>query len=155
MTHDPMSPPAHHASPPTGRGPSPERLAAILARTWIEVRTGRRPITQLLPLVTPAVRRRLVAQLPPPSDRRTAAGARVHRVVASYPSPHVCEATVLVERRARVTALAIRLERRRDVWRVVELTAPESGLAPLATSMRAQWEPLADDDHLTELVAEG
>lgn len=142
------TPPPTNQAPPTGRGPEPERLAAIIARTWIEVRIGRRPLAQLLPLVAPAVRRRLVAQLPPARTLHGIPDARVRRVVASRPSPRACEATVLIERSGRVTAIAIRLERHRGAWRVVELTAPESGLAPLSTTATYRWSdgPTAPDE---------
>ena len=128
-------PPRHvrpdHESPP---GTDPRRLAGMLARTWLEVRTGRRPLAQLSPLVAPAVRRRLAWQLAQPSATRTAHPVRVRRIDADDPGTDVLEAAVIVEQAERVTAIAVRLERHLGRWRAVELTAPEAGLRPLATS---------------------
>jgi hypothetical protein len=50
---------------------------------------------------------------------------------------------VLLEQAGRITALAIRLERHRGSWRVVELTSPEAGLAPLATRVVHPWSDTA------------
>jgi len=127
--------PAHHRQPVTVRptGDDPVRLAAMLVAAWSEVRSGQRPFAQLTPLLSPATRRRLAAQVPPraPTSRRR---VRVHKVVARQPHPDACEAVVLVERGARITAIAVRLERHRGRWRAVELTAPESGLTALPTA---------------------
>jgi hypothetical protein len=114
-------------------GPDPRRLAGILARTWFEVRERRRPLAQLAPVLAPSLQRRLEHQLahdPSPPMHPT----RVRRVTASWPSPEACEAAVVIERDGRTTALAVRLERHLGAWRVVELTAPEDGLPPLATA---------------------
>jgi hypothetical protein len=119
------------ARPP---GPDPVRLAALLARTWLEVQAGQRPLAQLRPLVAPAVSHRLAAQLSPRIAGTPGPPARVRKVVARWPSERACEATVLVERMGRTTALAIRLEAHRGTWRAVELSAPEAGLPALATA---------------------
>ncbi|MFP4635554.1 MAG: Rv3235 family protein [Nitriliruptoraceae bacterium] len=112
--------------------PDPQRLARLLAQAWLEVRSGRRPLHQLRPLLSPATFRRLAAQLrrcpPTPADE-----IRVRRVTASHPTPEACEASVLIEQRGRTTAIAMRLERHLGAWRAVELTAPETGLPPLQT----------------------
>lgn len=153
MTDLPVTPPAHHASPDLRRGLEPERLAGILARAWMEVLGGRRALAQLAPLVAPAVRRRLAAQLPAITERRGDAGARVRRVVARWPTTEACEATVLVEHAGRTTALAIRLEQHRGAWRAVELTAPEAGLPPLPTaSLPAHHQPRDAFDEVLEPV---
>lgn len=121
--------------PGTTRPPAPDpvRLAGLLTRAWLEVRSGRRPLSQLRPLVSPATFRRLAAQLRRLPAEASSDGYRIRRVVASSPSPGVCEATVLVEHHGRTTAIALRLERHLGAWRAVELTAPESGLRPLPT----------------------
>lgn len=137
--HDPR---ADRSRPTGGRPPAPDpaRLAVVLARLWLEVRAGRRPLRQLTPLLSPAARRRLAAQLT--ADPTEAPAARIRRVVATHPAPDACEATVLVERRGRTTAIAVRLERHRGAWRAVELTAPETGMAALPTaSLPADHRP--------------
>ncbi len=113
--------------------PDPVRLAGLLARAWLEVRSGRRALTQLRPLVSPATFRRLGTQLRRLPPGAATDGPRVRRVVASSPAPGVCEATVLIEQRGRTTAIAMRLERHLGAWRAVEFTAPEAGLRPLPT----------------------
>lgn len=122
--------------PPTA--PDPERLARLLVQVWLEVVHGRRPFSQLRPLVTPALRRRLLAQLPRRPVLDGAPSIRVRRVIHCSPSDGVCEAAVLVEQQGRTTAVAVRLERHRGAWRAIELTAPEAGLTPLATAVPAR-----------------
>lgn len=114
--------------------PDPTRLAGLVARAWLEVVAGRRPLAQLDGLLAPAARTRLcrlrdrVGVAPDPTC------ARVRRVTASRPAADACEAVVLIERAGRTTAIAVRLERHRTTWRVVELTPPEAGLRPLPTA---------------------
>ncbi len=115
--------------------PDPERFARLLMQVWFEVRAGRRPFAQLAPLVTPALRRRLLAQLPRRRPgRRPPPELSIRRIVVTSPSDDAYELCVLLEHGQRVTAIALRLERHHRVWRAVELTAPESGLTPLATT---------------------
>ncbi len=113
--------------------PDPARLAAVLARAWLEVHAGRRSLTQLRPLLSPATYRRLTAQLRTTPPAASGDGPHVRRVVSTHPVPDACEATVLIERDGRLSAIAVRLERHRGAWRAVELTAPEAGLPPLPT----------------------
>lgn len=115
-------------------GPDPVRLAGLLARTWLEVRARRRPLAQLRPLLSPAVRQRLTTQVAPLDDARARQPARVRRVVATTPCSHACEAVVVVAQGGRTTAIAIRLERHRGRWRAVELAAPEAGLPAMRTA---------------------
>lgn len=133
----PSLPTSRHGGPITPRkatAPDPDRLARVLVQIWLEVRHGRRPFAQLSPLVTPALRRRLVLQLPRRPILDGAPCIRVGRVIACRPLADVYEAAVLVERDSRTTAVAVRLERHRGAWRAVELTAPEEGLSPLTTA---------------------
>lgn len=123
--------------------PSPEGLAHLLVQAWLEVRSGRRPLSQLDPLVAPAARRRLAAQLPSRPDHTLPVG-RVQRVRSYAPTRDACEASVVVRRGERTTAFAVRLERHRGIWRAVELTAPEAGLAPLPTASLGRDAPLRD-----------
>ncbi len=119
---------------PASPAPDPDRLARLLVQVWLEVQHGRRPFSQLSPLVTPALRRRLFAQLPRRPVLGGAPRIRVARVIACFPASDVFEASVLVEQDERTTAVAVRLERHRGAWRAVELTAPEQGLTPLTTA---------------------
>jgi hypothetical protein len=116
-----------------GSPPDPARLVVLLVRLTAEVAAGRRPVAQLEPLLAPTLLRRLAAQLRPGLARPDGT-PRIRRVLVAPASPTgAVEATVLLERDGRVTALAVRLERHRGLWRATELTAPESGYRPLAT----------------------
>jgi hypothetical protein len=138
--------PGHLA--PRATRPDPARLAELLVRFAAEVAAGRRPLRQLEPLLAPALVRRLAAGLRP-GLARPQEELHVRRVVAGTPTPSgAVEATVLVERAGRVTAVAVRLERHLGAWRATELTAPEAGYAPLPTrsSPRARRGPDAFDE---------
>jgi hypothetical protein len=152
VTRTPTRPPASTTSPVRGRPPGPDaaRLATLLVRAWLEVRSGHRPLEQLAPLVTPAVHRRLAATLPAhPKPTRV---ARVHKVRATHPTPSTCEACVTVAgEHGRLTAIAIRLERHLGVWRVTEMMAPEAGLPPLTTaSLPEGYRPRDAFDEILE-----
>lgn len=112
----------------------PVRLAGALAHAWLEVKAGRRPLVQLAPFISPAVRRRLIAQMPVRAPERTRSPSRLCRVIAFAPTADVREVVALVTQPRGTTAIAIRMERHRGAWRAVELTAPEAGLAPLSTA---------------------
>ena len=140
----PSSPGIGDRRPLDGRppGPDPVRLAGLLARAWLEVRTGHRPLSQLTSLVSPATRRRLASQLSDrPATRHIGPPPRVRRLIASTPAPGVREVTVLIDHAGRTTAIAVRMERHRGAWRAVELMAPEAGLPALPTASLA-------DDHV-------
>jgi hypothetical protein len=134
------------------RSPDPARLATVLVTAWLEVHAGRRPLAQLLPLVAPALGRRLAAQLCAVPRTRPGARVRVLRVRGGQPHPRAFEAAVVVTDDDRVTAIAVRLERHLGAWRGVELTAPETGLPALRTaSLRvAPTRPDAFDEVLGE-----
>lgn len=153
---------------PAGRGPArrrdraaptPEALAALLVRGAAEVIAGHRPVRQLEPLVAPILARRLTIELRRNRDR-TATMPRVQRVLTAPPTPSgAVEATVLVERDGRTTAIAVRLERHRGAWRATELAAPESGYRPLATASApdVSWRPRdafdeAEEEEVGELL---
>jgi hypothetical protein len=136
----PSSPSASTHRPLPGRppGPDPVRLAGLLARAWLEVRAGHRPLAQLTPLVSPAARRRLAAQLSTaPAPRHVGPPPRVRRLIDFAPAAGVREVTVLIDHAGRTTAIAVRMERHRGTWRAVELAAPEAGLPPLPTASLA------------------
>lgn len=80
----------------------------------------------------------------------------MRRVLADPPTPSgAVEATVLIERGGRLSAVAVRLERHHGAWRATELTAPEAGYAPLPTrsSPRQERGPDAFDEAETEAAA--
>ena len=117
-------------------GPAdPERFVRLLLRVWFEVRAGDRPFAQLVPLLSPALRRRLLAQLPRGVQRREAhTPAKVRRIIVTSPRPQAYDMSVLVEHEHRVTAIAVRLERHHGVWRAIEMTSPEAGFQPLSST---------------------
>ncbi len=149
---------------PTGRAgqrprpqrPDPARLAALLVRLTSEVAAGRRPLSQLEPLLAPTLARRLAAGLRP-GMHRPQREPTVVRVIADDPTPSgAVEATVLIERDGRVTAIAVRLERHHGAWRATELTAPEAGYPPLPTRSNPHQRQGLDafDEAEAEAVAE-
>ncbi|MFP4149950.1 MAG: Rv3235 family protein [Nitriliruptoraceae bacterium] len=152
MTHAPH----RTAAPLTTRpiGDAPARVAGLLVLAWAEVQAGRRPLRQLDPLLSPAIRRRLAVQAPPrrpPSEQAIA----LRRIVVRHPTPDACEAVVLVERDRRVTAVAVRLERHLGRWRAVDLTAPEAGLTALPTaSLPPGYRPRDAFDEVEEEFTE-
>lgn len=157
MTALPSAPAAATVTPLRSHppGPDPARLAGLLAAAWFEVRSGRRTLEQLSPLITPAVGRRLAMQVQQRSRARRSVGATVRRVVASRPAPDACEAVVLVDCNGRTTAVAIRMERHRGSWRAVDLTAPEDGLPALTSRPTRRQHDAFDDDAFDALGATG
>lgn len=141
-----------------GPGPSrpdPARLAGLLVRLSAEVAAGRRPLRQLEPLLAPTLARRLMVALRL-SATRPQEEPIVRRVLADPPTPSgAVEATVLIERGGRLSAVAVRLERHHGAWRATELTAPEAGYAPLPTrsSPRQERGPDAFDEAEAEAAA--
>ncbi|MEX2324714.1 MAG: Rv3235 family protein [Nitriliruptoraceae bacterium] len=114
--------------------PDPARLAELVVATWLEVRAGRRPLSQIRALFAPALYRQLCGQLEPVRSG-VVLPSRIRSVFSCSPTPATFEASVLVEQPQRVTAIAVRIERHQGVWRVVEMTAPEAGLRPLGTAL--------------------
>jgi hypothetical protein len=139
--------------------PQPSRppaatLAALLVRLSVEVAAGRRPLRQLEGVLAPSLVRRLAAGLRPGGSRPQEVPV-VRRVVVGDPTPSgAVEATVLLEREGRVTAVAVRLERHLGAWRATEMTAPEAGYDPLPTrsSPRTERGPDAFDEAEAEAV---
>lgn len=120
--------------------PDPERLVAAVARAVLEVEVGRRPLSQLEPVLAPAVVARLA--LRDDRARRSARTLRepivgpgstaVVRVLGQHPAEGVYEAVALVRRTGRILAVAMRAERYRGSWRIVELARPEDTTPPCA-----------------------
>lgn len=141
---------------PAGRRPAPSRpqvesLAAAVARAWLEIEAGRRPLAQLTPLLSPAVASRLRQRLTNSGRVLAPPVQAVRSLRPSWSSPTACDVAVIVQRAARVGALAIRLEVHRGSWRVVELVAPEWGQRPLPTGSTPTSRPRRDafDDVLS------
>lgn len=137
--------------------PDPGRLAAVLARAWIDVRTGLRPLRQIEHLLAPALKMRLAAQIEPAGCATTAAPV-VRTLTTQRPHPDACEAVVLVSTTARVTAIAVRLEVHAGSWRAVDLGAPETGIPAARTTSRPEarqaldvFDDLLDRDELDRL----
>ncbi len=122
----------HRRVPPPPRAPHlreapPPKSAVLFAETAlrqvIEVIDQRRPIAQLRPLMTPVLVDRVIARAG--AARRGSATMRRVRVRAVDPGPDagVCAAEVFASftRSGRVYAVAARIERYRDRWRIVAL----------------------------------
>lgn len=109
--------------PRPSAGPDPGELAAAVAHLYLEVESGRRPLSQLEPLLAPS----LYAQLQRTVRRgpRGSGAVAVQRTSASRAGPRAWDVVVVVRRGARAGSLVLRLERRGDTWRVVELARPE------------------------------
>ncbi len=126
-----------------GRHPAPthpergDHRAAFVAgfvTLFCEVEATLRPRRLLAPMVTPMLLARLagLAVLPGPP-------ARVVRVTGDAVAPAAYEATAVVRRGPRCTALGLRLVRTDAGWRVDEIVRP--GMPPLPTVD----PPCADD----------
>lgn len=128
---------------PSPARPDPGRLAAVLVRAWIDVRTGHRPLRQVERLLAPALTMRLAAQIAT-SARTTDASPVVRTITTQWPRLDACEAVVLVTGATRVTAIAVRLEIHRGAWRAVEMAAPEAGIPATRTMSRPEASPTTD-----------
>lgn len=121
------------------------QLAARIALLFLEAESGRRPLRQLRGLVAPALYQRLLRsdrhRSQPRARSMAPAAHAVRAVFAQRLEDDVFEASVIVDRTTRVTALALRLERHRGRWRVVELTAPEDGVPAHQTASVAAAAP--------------
>lgn len=114
-------PPLHLCEPP------PPKSAVVFAETAlrqvIEVIDRRRPVAQLRPLMTPVLVDRVIAHAG--QARRGSATMRRVRVRSVDPgvAPEVCAAEVFASfiRCGRVHAVAARIERHKDRWRMVAL----------------------------------
>ena len=116
-----------HRPPPYLREPQPPKSAVVFAETAlrqvIEAIDQRRPIAQLRPLMTPVLVDRVIAHAG--AARQGSATMRRVRVRAVDPGVDagVCAAEVFASftRSGRVHAVAARIERYRDRWRIVAL----------------------------------
>lgn len=115
---------------PTGVAPRrpPEDLAVALAFALLEFEAGRRPLAQFQRILTPTLASRLDAagrerarsRAWAPSPTLTTVGPRL----VDRPSNDVCEVAIVLRTQPRASVLAVRLERHRSSWRVVELARP-------------------------------
>lgn len=137
MTRSPTPRPrgARRIGRPTHRDEA-ERIVPALARWYLEFLAGHRTLDQLGDLITPAVadrlrRRQLDTRGQPVVPDPGVAATTIVRAALRWTSDTRCEATVLVLRDGRTTALAITLQRHPDRWRVTELASPEDGMPAL------------------------
>jgi hypothetical protein len=129
--------PRHRIERRPDADPDPERLVAAVARAVLEVEVGRRPLSQLEPVLSPAVLARLSRRDDRVRRRARAVGeplvgpgaAVVVRVLVQPVHADAYEAVALVRRGGRVVSVAMRAERWRGGWRVVELARPEDAAA--------------------------
>jgi hypothetical protein len=122
------------AAGPRGRQ-SLSLLAAAFATLYCEVDAGRRPRRHLTSMATPLLMARLAAAPVRPSTPATVARVLVVPVAAG-----TAEAVVVVRRGQRYTALALRLLRTGDGWRIDDVARPERGRLPPTPF------PLPDDE---------
>lgn len=122
------------------RRPDPALVLPALARLVTEVLAGRRPLSQVAPMMTPAVVVRLAARLQQhyrsdvvPTDR-----VLVQHAAACWVHDRACEGVVTIDDGQRTTALAIRIEHYDGRWRVAEVAGPEFEVAPLGPVRRAR-----------------
>lgn len=110
------------------REPAPPKSAVVFAETalrqLLEVIDRRRPVAQLRPLMTPVLVERVIARAA--SARSGSASmlrVRTRAVDACEPADEVGAAEVFgsFRRAGRVHAIAARIERHRDSWRIVAL----------------------------------
>lgn len=110
---------------PRGGVPDPRHLVEVVARAYLEVEAGRRPLRQLVPLLAPAVRLRLEGTHKRPRSPLGPDATSLISIRCSEPREDVLEAAAIVRRASRVAALVIRAERYRGTWRIVEIARPE------------------------------
>ncbi len=113
------------AAPPL---PDPTSMCCSVVRAAVEVLRGDRPAAQLARWVTPLVldqlteRARLLRSAPAAAKQPVAAAGPVHvRRVRLERTGDTAEATVILEEAGRVRAAAVRLEARRNQWRIAVL----------------------------------
>ncbi len=100
-------------------------LAAAFATLYCEVEAGYRPRRHLTSLATPMLVARLGA-----AAIRPCSPATVARVLVVPVDARTAEAVVVVRGAGRYTALALRLLRTRQGWRVDDVARPEAGCLP-------------------------
>lgn len=104
---------------PRGALEDPVPRAAMLTRALLEAIAGVRPMAQLAPWVSAEVLAIVQSMVASRAARPTPTSLR--RVLVSEPAPGVAEVTALVQRGARVEAIALRLEGLDGRWLVTAL----------------------------------
>lgn len=102
------------------------RMAKAFATLFLEVEAGLRPRKQLRNLMCPV----LYARLEEVWIRDDPEPARLLRVLGGRDAPGCYDVVCTVARGGRVTALAFRLRRGVDGWKVDDLARPEDGPLP-------------------------
>lgn len=125
--HDQHEPFGHRATPSDAL-PAPEPLIENLARCVIEILAGARELTQVSRWVTEDVYRQLLKRTVLAEQRRHARGPRAPRptfaigtITTCQPEDGVVEAVVIIRGRARVRAVALRLEGLDRRWRATAI----------------------------------
>lgn len=113
-----------HQPTPTSALPDPRPLIENLTRCVIEILAGARELDQIARWLSDDVYRHLLKRVVLSSRARQAKGSAALRPTFSIGSVHVCEprdgvveASVVVRGRARVRAVALRLEGLDNRWR--------------------------------------
>jgi hypothetical protein len=104
---------------PRAELPAPGPRAGVLVRGILEVLSGRRSVSQLVPWVSTEVYDELEVNIAPPSMRTSADATR--RLIVTEPADGVAEVAAVVQRGARAAALAMRLEGLDGRWVVTAL----------------------------------
>jgi hypothetical protein len=115
-------------------------LAEAFARVYVEVESGRRTAAQARRILDPRLALRLEGvwcRPGPPSH--------VVRVLGTQVTADVYEAVAVVRRGERAGAVALRLERTRGRWLVVDASRPEDGVLPHPPHGYAEDVEDADD----------
>lgn len=129
----------------------PVRLAEVVVLAYLDVLAGRRAFSQIVSLFSPAARLRLDPQLARERKPEQWQPTKVTRVIMQAPHENAREACVLITRASRTTAMTVRLERHQGMWRIAELSSPDSPTPALRTAacptrVRDAFDTAADDD---------
>ena len=103
-----------------------ERMARAFAVLFLEVEAGKRSRRPLTPLMCPV----LVARLDQAWVRDGQAPGTLRSIHTTFVPPGRLEVVAIVARGCRVGALAFRIRRTADGWRVDDLVRPEDGALP-------------------------
>lgn len=117
-----------HQPTPTAQLPDPVPLLENLTRCVIEILAGARELEQIARWVSDDVHRHLLKRVVISSRARAAKGQQVTRptfsigsTTVSQPRDGVVEAVIIVRGRARVRAVALRLEGLDNRWRATAI----------------------------------
>lgn len=115
-----------------GARPEPVTAAVSVATAYLEVRAGRRGLTQLRDVLTrDAYRRARQAVVLRRRDACPTGGTSVSRIFASHPTPDSVEVAVVLRDGDRVLVVAVRLDHCGGRWGVTDIGLPEDRPANL------------------------